>query len=227
MEEFSCEARICNIDGARTKILHIEVSADYNFFPGQYLSVIHPNGLHIPLSLASSPHQLPSIHLHYRSTPNSPEAHAMDELLEIGKPLRITAASGDVRAGPLSEPLLVIAAGTAAAQAFSCFAFRQQEAATGSNTLLWCADYVDDIYRVDTLTSYAHTTVVTKVDKCRTPQNTGMKWLRENASKHLAAYIILAGSPEFVYATTDLLVFLGIKNKQLHADVYSYASRKT
>ncbi len=150
----------------------------------------------------------------------------MDELLEMGKPLRITAASGVVRAGPLSEPLLVIAAGTAAAQAFSCFAFRQQEAATGSNTLLWCADCADDIYCVDTLTSYANTTVVTKVDKCRTPQNKGLQWLRENTSKHLDAYIILAGSPIFVYAITDLLASLGIKNKQLHADVYGYAPRK-
>ena len=63
------------------------------------------------------------------------------------------------------------------------------------------------------------------VDDRRTEENEGLVWLREHAQEYAGYRIILAGSPGFVYAATDVLLAAGITQQAMHADAYAYAPR--
>lgn len=196
----------------------------YTFRAGQYLQIQAPDGTLIPLSIASSPTRLPELELHYRSTPDLHEAQVMDVLL-TGSTLTFTRAMGDVRTGAPQQQLFVVAGGSGVAQAFSCAEYRHSSQATASTTILWCADQTQDIYQRARLASYNNLTLHVKIDERRTPDNEGMSWLADNCADFREAYVVLAGSPGFVYTATDILLRAGFNRNQLHADAYSYAPR--
>jgi CDP-4-dehydro-6-deoxyglucose reductase/3-phenylpropionate/trans-cinnamate dioxygenase ferredoxin reductase subunit len=208
---------------AGTQRIHLRLTGEYSFQAGQYLTVLHPDGTSIPLSIASAPHRLPDLTLHYRSTPNLAEAVAMDSLLPTGT-LTLSAAAGDVICPDPDIALLLVAGGSGVAQAFSCVEQRSAEPHKhpGSTTLVWCADDAEDLYDLDYLTG-SGTEVISIVDARRTPENEGMVWLAEHAEDFSAYEIIIAGSPAFVRAVTEVLTQNGISRDQLRADAYSYA----
>ena len=197
----------------------------YTFRAGQYLQVQAPDGTLIPLSIASAPTRLPELELHYRSTPDLPEARVMDVLL-TGNTLTITRAAGEVRCGAPNQPLFIAAGGSGAAQAFSCAEYRHATKAAASTTILWCADQPEDIYQTELLRSYARLDLQIVTDDRRTPDNEGMVWLAQHCQNFTNAYVVLAGGPGFVYATTDILLAAGFSPDQLHADAYTYAPRE-
>ena len=222
------EARITSLTGDTTQIVTLAVELGYRFRAGQYLNVITPEGFDVPLSIASSPTRLPALELHYRSTPELPEAAALDKAL-AGTVLRISAAHGDVRPGAPDQRVLIVAGGTGAAQAFSCAEYRHATRAGGGTTIVWCADDEDQLYETERLASYG-ATLHAIVDNRRTAANEGLAWLRENGGDFAAngdddAYVLLAGGPPFVYAALDVLLETGIRQAQCHADVFSYAPR--
>ena len=207
-----------------TQIVTLEVTTGYKFSAGQYLTVVHKDDTHIPLSIASAPSQLPILELHYRSTPGLAEARAMDAALTTAQ-LDITAAAGDVNSGDPDRALVVIAGGSGAAQGFSCLRHRAHIAARGKTTMLWMAAQTNEIYFQDELGALANTQLICKVDDQRTPQNEGLVWLRSNPNVLVNAKIVLAGSPGFVYSATDTLLAMGIAQDEMTADVYAYAPR--
>ena len=197
----------------------LDVGERYSFQAGQYLCIHLGEEDLLPLSIASAPARLPELHLHYRSTPGDPLALRMDRLLDTTTRLAISPAQGEVIAPPEHAALFVVAGGTGIAQAFSCAAARPR----GQTTILWCADRETEIYELATLEEQPGVTVVTCVDDRRTPENEGLAWLAEHAGAFRDTHTILAGSPPFVYAVTDVLEPLGVRN--LHSDVYAYAPR--
>ncbi len=224
-------AAIVAVRGAPTQVITLAVDAGYQFRAGQYLEVVAPGDVRIPLSIASAPGRLPELELHYRSTPGVPEALAMDNLLGA-ETLCITPARGDVRAGAPEQDVLIVAGGTGAAQAFSCAEYRSANRGNGKTDIVWCADNSADLYEIERLGGYPGVTLHTIVDDRRTPANEGLVWLRTNASRYAArntptdgAYVLLAGGPAFVYAALDVLLAEGIHQAQCHADVFSYAPR--
>ena len=239
------QARILRIEAAATtgtqRIL-LEIAGGYHFHAGQYLTVLHPDGTAIPLSIASAPDRLPQLVLHYRSTPGVAEAAAMDSLLPTGM-LRVSDAAGDVICPDPAVSLLIVAGGSGVAQAFSCVEHRHRVHGApengkqppggdgadplpqaGPTTLLWCADDPGDIYESDYLMSLG-VEFVPIVDDRRTPENEGLVWLADHAERFADHHIIIAGGPGFVYEVTDLLSSQGIARDQLHADAYAYAPR--
>ena len=112
-------AQIISIDGAPVRQITLKVPVDYTFEAGQYLLVTGDHDVQIPLSIASAPDALPLLHLHYRSTPGSADAAAMDAALD-GAQLRISPAQGDVHSGDPAVEQLMVVGGSGAAQAFSC-----------------------------------------------------------------------------------------------------------
>ncbi len=224
------DARITSLTEGATRIITLAVDPGYDFRAGQYLSVVTPEGYDVPLSIASSPTRLPALELHYRSTPDLPEAAALDKALE-GEQLRISQAQGDVRAGAPHQRVLIVAGGTGAAQAFSCAEYRHAVRADGNTTIVWCADDADQLYETERLAGFAGVTLHTIVDDRRTAANEGLSWLRENGPAFApngadeGAYVLLAGGPPFVYAALDALLAAGIDQAQCHADVFSYAPR--
>ena len=224
MKNASIAADILGISGTPVRRIRLHINQPYEFKAGQHLNIVAPDGSLIPMSIASAPERLPELELHYRPVAGAAEADILNNLLE-GKQLNITPAQGDVGSGEPFEDLFIVAGGSGAAQAFSCAEHRAAISAGGTTAILWCADTVQDIYEQAALRAMHNVELHTCIDNRRTPENEGMVWLASNAHKFINAYVLIAGSPGFVYTVTDLLVAVGFKRQQLHADAYAYAPR--
>lgn len=217
-------ASIIGISGSPVRRIRLQAREGYSFESGQYLNIVDSDGSLIPMSIASAPERLPELELHYRPISGAPEAETLNKLLN-GDHLVITPAEGEVRWGNADQPLFVIAGGSGAAQAFSCAEHRAAIGASAPTAILWCADEQVDVYELDKLTGIPGTRVEVCIDNQRTPENEGMLWLSRHAKKYRDAYVLIAGSPGFVYTVTDLLLANGFDADQLHADAYAYAPR--
>ena len=208
------------------QILTLALEDTFSFDAGQYLTVLHPDGTAIPLSIASPPELLPTLHLHYRSTPGLAEATKMDELLE-GARLQLDDAAGDVRLRVEDNlPLLLVAGGTGVSQAL-CLALAQTARHPDSRVMmLACADAEADLYFNDLLPVSAQFRAELIADANRDERNAGLQWLTENGVQFAdQARVVISGSPAFVYAATDTLLATGITAAQLESDVYAWAPR--
>ena len=208
------------------QILTLTTLSAFSFEAGQYLEVLHPDGTAIPLSITSTPEQLPQLTLHYRSTPGNPEAERMDELLQ-GSRLRLRGGAGNIRlAADDDRPLLLIAGGTGISQALSLASAQAHRHPDTPVQLLACADDERDLYFDDLLPATPGFHCERVADARRDPSNRSLAWLRANAHRWGdAARVILSGSPEFVYAVTDVLVAQGRAEESLESDVYAWAPR--
>jgi CDP-4-dehydro-6-deoxyglucose reductase len=218
-------ASITGISGSPVRRIRLQVKDAYTFAAGQYLNIVNSDGSLIPMSIASAPERLPELELHYRPITGVPEADILNNLLD-GEHLVVTTAEGAVRSGKVDQPLFAIAGGSGAAQAFSCAEHRAAIGANAPTVILWCADEQDDIYEKNTLTELPGTHLHVCIDNQRTPENEGMVWLSKHARQYHDAYVLIAGSPGFVYTVTDLLLAIGFDADQLHADAYAYAPRQ-
>ncbi len=226
-----CTAQLQSVSGARVQKLVLQVSRKFRFQAGQYLQIVHPTGVLIPLSIATAPHRLPELHLHYQSS-NTPEAVLMDELLATFKQgtceFSINGPLGNVvlEATP-TRPLALIAGGTGAAQMASFIDQLSKTPPLLDVTLLFCAGTNADLYLrpwlADLDTPWLNPILI--ADARRTPGNRGLTWLKDQAEKLLTHRIVLSGSPGFVYAATDTLTQSGIAESALESDVFSYAPR--
>jgi len=206
----------------------LNVSAEFAFRAGQYLEVELGDDDRIPLSIASSPHRLPQLHLHYRSTPGLTEAHRFDELLAEGGTLAIHGPFGTAcLPEPLRAPLLIIAGGTGGGQALGLLDDLLAEPPSHPVSLLWCADRSEDLYRRGWLESLDHDWLTSEciADARRDAANRGLVWLRDRAPTLANHRIILSGSPGFVYSAVDVLLPAGVLLEQMASDVFAYAPR--
>ena len=138
--------------------------------------------------------------------------------------VQISIADGTAIDHDPHQALLFIAGGTGAAQAFAIANHRRTLTDAGPITMLWCADSAQDLYDQETLIELG-VDLTAVVDDRRTPQNEGLVWLQRNAPEQADAAILIGGSPNFVYAATDVLLAAGFAQDQLGSDVYSYAPR--
>ncbi len=224
MKNDSIAADIVGISGIPVRRIRLHINQPYEFKAGQHLNIVAPDGSLIPMSIASAPERLPELELHYRPVAGAAEAETLNNLLQ-GKQLNITPAQGNVGSGEPIEDLFIVAGGSGAAQAFSCAEHRTAINASGTTVILWCADALQDIYNEEALRAMGNVELHVCIDNRRTPENEGMVWLASNAHKFIDAYVLIAGSPGFVYTVTDLLVAAGFTRHTLHADAYEYAPR--
>jgi len=224
LKNASIAADIIGISGNPVRRIRLHIDHPYSFTSGQHLNIVAPGDLLIPMSIASAPERLPELELHYRPVTGASEAEVLNSLLE-GKQLNITPAQGEVGSGEPLEDLFIIAGGSGAAQAFSCAEHRAAIDAEGATVILWCADESQDIYDQDALRAMQNVELHICIDNRRTPENEGMVWLTRHAHRFINAYVLIAGSPGFVYTVTDLLEATGFRPQQLHADAYAYAPR--
>jgi CDP-4-dehydro-6-deoxyglucose reductase len=211
----------------------LEMPRHFAFRAGQYLEVVHREGT-IPLSIASGPRRLPELHLHYRSTPGVREAAWMDELLEHGGPLTVRGPAGDVMLPETDDlPLLLVAGGTGISQVCALIDQLVIEPVRAPVTTLWCVDAAEDLYCRAELDAIRRPWLELEciVDARRGPDNAGIRRLA-GIGRRLAAgpataapWILLAGSPGFVYAASDALTGAGVDAARLHADAFAWAPR--
>ena len=217
-------ASIEHIDHGPVARVLLRVAPDYSFHAGQYLLVHGPGQVDIPLSIASAPSRLPHLSLHFKPTPGLAESAAMQQALS-GTELSISSAMGDVRCSPPDTPQWIIAGGTGAAQAFSCAIHRAEQPAASDTTILWCVDHQQELYELQTMQQLPRTELITVVDDRHDADNRALQWIADHAQRHAEDQVIIAGSPAFVYAVTDVLTAAGLDQAALQADAYSYAPR--
>lgn len=213
------------------QLLRLRLTDTFTFHAGQYLEVLHPSGAHIPLSIASAPGDLPTLDLIYRSTPGDPLAASMDELLQTGAELQLSAATGDVCVASDPGAVLLIASGTGIAQARSIVRMLVSSGADhkGRITLLWCLEQADTGLPLEDLAELMNNQgalLHTVVDPQHGADNRGLVWLAEHVTTHRYDRVIVSGAPPFVYAVADKLDSQQIGD-QLESDVFSYAPRPT
>lgn len=207
------------------QILSLTLAEPFPFDAGQYLEVLHPDGTAIPLSIASPPEALPRLTLHYRSTPGSPEAERMDALLRESAPLTIRGPGGDVRLTiDDARPLLLVCGGTGIGQALCLAAAQRLRHPASPVEILACADDAADLYFEDLIPEGVARTLI--ADPARDASNAGLAWLRKRTPRLPAdTWVIIAGSPPFVWAVTDMLTGYGMAADRLASDVYAWAPR--
>ncbi|MGA1369980.1 MAG: FAD-dependent oxidoreductase [Pseudomonadales bacterium] len=207
----------------------LEAPPGFSFRAGQYTQVEHLEGL-IPLSIASGPRRLPTVTLHYRSLPGVPAARWMDELLAAGEPLLLHAPAGDVQMPDDSrQPIVMIVGGTGITQALAVLDELADVSERAPVDLLWCADSADDFYCRHALDALAASWLRVRytVDPRRTPDNSAFEQARNllSSSRTAAPWILLGGSPSFVYAMDEALAT--VTRTPRHADAFSWAPRPT
>ena len=166
----------------------------------------------------------------------------MDALLEFRNDLDIAGPSGSIRLeAPLPGPLVIVSGGTGGAQAWSLIDTLTKAPPDWPMGFLWCADDEPSLYLGDELQAmrlpWLHFEFV--VDASRSADNRSMARLRElapgfssllgpiagNGNDIPKPQLLLAGSPGFVYAATDVLLSAGVQTEQMRSDVYGYAPR--
>lgn len=122
--------------------------------------------------------------------------------------------------------LVFVCAASGFAQALAMLSSAIHAGHTGKLSLVWCADSPAGFYARDRLANFGqHVAVHLFVDARRSQANLGLRWLHDHAADFITADLFLCGSPAFVYSVTDELIAAGIRQDQLHSDVYDYAPR--
>jgi CDP-4-dehydro-6-deoxyglucose reductase len=206
-------------------LISLALPAPFRFHAGQYLNVVHPSGVRIPMSIASAPERIPELELHYRPLPGVAEAALMNELLEAGTEISIEGPLGDVRvAGPLNEYLLLIAGGSGISQCRAILEHLRCVEHTGDVTLVWSVTQPDHLYADTELRGFAPWLDYQPIVDTPQAKSAMLAWLRTNPLP-TSGRIIVSGSPGFVYAVADTLDELGASGITIESDVFSYAPR--
>lgn len=134
---------------------------------------------------------------------------------------------GSVTLASMTQPhLLFVCAGSGFAQAHSMLSSAMHQNHPAKRTLMWAVDSPGDFYARDLLANIGPSASVHLfADRRRDRSNSGMRWLRNEAPRITSNDVVLCGSPNFVYAVTDLLTAAGVSGHYLHSDVYAYAPR--
>jgi CDP-4-dehydro-6-deoxyglucose reductase len=207
------------------RLIALALHASFPFHSGQYLNVVHPGGVRIPMSIASAPERLPVLELHYRPLPGVAEAALMDDLLDAAEDLSLEGPFGDVRvAGPLDDDLLLIAGGSGIAQCRSILDHLRCVTQTRNVTLVWSVTQSKHLYCDAELRRFAPWLRYEPVVDAPEAGNAAVAWLRASA-RPTSGRVVVGGSPGFVYAVIDTLEALGVTGVALESDVFSYAPR--
>jgi CDP-4-dehydro-6-deoxyglucose reductase, E3 len=150
----------------------------------------------------------------------------MREVIASGE-IEFEDIQGSVTLASLTQPhLLFVCAGSGFAQAHAMLLSAIHLNHPAKLTLMWAVDSPADFYARDLLETIGPSVSIHLfADRRRDPSNSGMRWLRDQASRITSNDVVLCGSPSFVYAVTDLLTAAGVSEQRLQSDVYAYAPR--
>ena len=207
------------------RLIDLALVSPFEFKAGQYLNVVHPGGVRIPMSIASSPHRLPALQLHYRPLPGVPEAALMNELIASASQLRLDGPHGKVCfEGTDDDELLLIAGGTGISQCCAIVDHLDHARRIRRATLVWSVASADQLYCDARLRACAGWLDYVAVIDQPNRENAAIAWLR-GAPLPRSGRLVVSGGPGFVYAVVDVLMSLGIPQHSIESDVFSYAPR--
>ena len=191
----------------------------------QYPAVVHPDGAVIPFAIASAPHRLPELEVHFQPLPDNDDAARMLGLLVAGSTLRLQPPAGNVFVDGTEQALFFVCGGSGIAQAWSMLEHLSHQRTRPRVGLQWCVDQPSMLYLSKRLTQLDFIEPVIFVDDRRDEDNAGLAWLRNHTDDIRDGKIVLCGGPAFVWAAVDALQSGGNSRLQLASDVFDYAPR--
>src|SRR5262245_57397815 len=224
--------------GIRARIAAIAVAGDvrrirlacdapFSFDAGQYLFIVHPSGRRIPFSIASSPHRLPELELHFRPIPGNEEAVLVTELLGASAELLLDGPHGDVHVGSVGRPLWLYAGGTGISQALSMISSLTARPAVAPVQLVWSVVTGGDLYCETELREFERIPwfrMTTLVDSPGDTTNAAVRHIEREGPPPDDATIVLCGGPGFVNSVADALASRGVQRARIRSDTFTYAS---
>ena len=213
-------AEILDVGSGPVQRVRLDVRDEFDFAAGQYTAVIHPNGTSIPFSIASSPHRLPHLELHFQPLPGAPEAGLMQSLLRTETHLTLAPPAGNVSLTRSDEDVLFVCGGSGAAQAWCMLSWLSSQPTQPAATMLWCVEHTDHLYLEGELRALPFLDLHVRVDDSRDEENAGLSWLRDNAPPLKQRRTFLCGGPGFVWSAADTL-----EGFRLSSDVFDFFPR--
>ncbi len=238
MNNYSCAIEsIVNLNqNTRKLLLRLPDDEQMNFKAGQYLDIILPTGNRCSFSIANAPAKKNQLELHIRPTPGSVDSMQIDELLRTSSVIDIEAPKGKcyLEAAP-SNPLILLAAATGITQMKSILEHVFEQDTDYPVYLYWGVVTDEDLYldqcwhewmQKNKLFNYVP--VVSEPEKC--PDWTGRTGLVPDALLDdfpilSDQTVYISGGSKMVYATLDLLVERGLREKNIHSDIFDIAPR--
>lgn len=176
------------------------------------------------MSIASSPHRLPQLCVHFRANPTLAESALLEALFVEGQRIQVSGPAGEVRLDDaLGPPLFCVAAGSGISQVFAMLDWLSHKHAITPVTVLWSVAQESDFYMTDELSEGCNLARI--VDPVIGPENQAIQWLRVHANKHAKARTVLCGAPGFVYEALNALESQGWRQEDTESDAYAYAPR--
>jgi len=230
-----------NHDVYRVRLqLPATASMSAEFYAGQYLDLILPDGKQASFSIGSAPDQGRHLELHIRHIPDSEMSNTILRYLQTEKTIEVEIAKGDCYLQAHSiQPgtrLIMAAASTGFAQIKSVVEHLLANQFSNQIHIYWGARVEDDIYLGNLPQQWAaeHTNVhfesiVSEPENSPNWQGrTGLlpAAILEDFSDFEDVEIFTSGSPAMVYALLEACEERGFSEENMHSDVFAYAPRK-
>ena len=190
---------------------------NYQFECGQYLFVIDAFKNHIPLSIASTPTDLPYLRIVFKPEHNNSDSLLLEHLVGQNS-IEISRPKGSVRYPRDNNQLLLIVKGTGISQALAIIDHSKAMRSKKHIKLLWVNNDDSIISASQHFVSW-----LSQVDSMIFNDNELSVWLEQNHSSINNANCILTGDPDFVYLTKDKLTNSQIFLNSLQSDVFEYS----
>ncbi len=167
------------------RLITLSLRDPFPFYAGQYLHVVHPSRVRVPMSIASAPDHLPRLELHYRALPGVADAALMDELLDGRQDLSIDGPDGAVRFdGRHTAELLLIAGGSGISQCRAIVDHLHRCGQSDPVRLVWSVTQPNQLYCDAELRAFAPWLDYLGVVDVPNAENAAITWLRgHNAAK--------------------------------------------
>ena len=193
---------------------------DFLFECGQYINLVSLSGKEIPLSIASSPLDLPKLKIIYRPEFSNPASLLLEEMLDQ-QTVDASSSLGSVRYPLDDKNLVLICKGTGISQAASMAEHCKLISSSRELLLIWNTDKTLGAHVQDSPETW-----FPPINQIISNHLDLLKYLETHRNTLKNAHCIITGDPEFVYAVHDLLSKHNFSTGSIQSDVFEYSPRK-
>ena len=221
--------------------LHLPPTASHavEYYAGQYLNILLPNGKQASFSIASAPDMGRDVELHIRHIPESEMSSAVVDHVMNNASVEVEMPHGDcfVKATEMKDDttLILAAASTGFAQVKSMVEHLLANQHHNPIHIYWGVRSAEDFYLDDLPEQWAREHTHVQMTRVVSEPDTSPDWqgrtgllpeaVLEDFSSFENTLMVGAGSPGMVYALQDACEVEGLKPEQLISDVFAYAPR--
>lgn len=238
--DFSVPATLVALDRLTPAVLRVRLEAQdrgamFSCRPGQYLSLINPEGVTRAYSIANDPEREGCVELHVAATAHGILSHWLFDAARVGSVVHLRGPGGECyyrKTDMAEQPLLLAGTGTGLAPLYGIVRDALAQGHTGRIDLFHGGRTADDLYLVAALCELAARHDNVHYHACvregSLPPAAGR---RGSVEEIIAATVdkllmqkeraFLCGAPAFVHAMRKQLFLLGVRAQHIHSDPFT------